>query len=295
MGGSIGVESAASGGARFYLQLSLPTVRPPPVEPESPPEPTAGGGIANQRALVVEDQPYNQLVARTVLERLGYTVEVSGDGADARRCLDSTDYALVLLDWDVPGAKGDELARHLRARPAGPSAAVFAVTAHDSEEIRRRCLDAGMDGFFVKPLEEISLRQALQKLHAPRPAPTGIVAGASDGGFEIFDYLGRGDAVRSRLAAEEYRAQLAHELAGLENALAAADLRAIAANAHRLRAHAAVVQCHPLNAAARVLQEKAAGDGDWRGAAGGVRHAAEQLRAALDALLKTTEADGGGT
>lgn len=268
LGGNVGVESELGSGSTFYLHV--------PVDPAKPGAPLADeeiGVTANlplpaeatkaRAALVVEDQEYNQLVARSILERLGYRVDVAATGQEARACIaEGGPYALALVDWDVPGAKGDELTPEIRARPWGGSTLVLAVTAHDDETIRDRCLGSGMNGFLVKPLEEDVLLHTLGSLR-------GLKRGEHESGtrepaasaqelpdFRVFDYLGSGDARRARVAAEEYLQQLNDELTGLVQASVEGDLAALATRSHRLRAHAAIVHCHPLKKAAHRLQER---------------------------------------
>lgn len=107
----------------------------------------------------------------------------------------------------------------------------------------------------------------------------------SGGDFKIFAYLGKNDPVRSRQAAEEYVVQLDRELEWLEAALAVGDRDATARRAHRLRAHAAVVRCQPLNQAAKQLQEEALAGADLTATAAQLRQSAGRLRADLKAFM----------
>lgn len=300
LGGQVGVESppAPKGvghrqrGSVFYLQLTLPVTYAQPASPASsgpesfPPatrkpagSPAEHANSSQERALVVEDQEYNQLVAVSIAARLGYSTDVAADGASARRRLKECAYSLILLDWDVPGAKGDELARLIRAQPGGREPIIVAVTAHDGDDVRSLCLEAGMDAVLIKPLEESVLKQLIRDVRANAQHAPPV-------DFQIFNYLGKGDPEKSQAALLSYLAQLNQEVEALRQALRSQDRHAVARAAHRLRAHASVVQFRPLNNVARILQESASGPDDYRGAGD------ETIRqaAALDAQLRRIHA-----
>ncbi|WP_324725978.1 ATP-binding protein [Actomonas aquatica] len=283
MGGGVGVESEPGQGTTFYLQLTLTHAAREAIEQLAEAASTQdlvenpGPPSQKRRALVIEDQEYNQLVARSILERIGYNVTMASNSDEAHTAIEAGGYSLALVDWDVPGAKGDELAPLIRATPSGQQVAILAVTAHDAEEIRERCLNAGMDGFLVKPLDETLLLHTLRSLHErgrQMTTPTPASSGPAD--FRVFEYLGRGDEVQARSAAQDYLAQLDSELDGLRSSAATGNTANISARAHRLRAHAAVVQFAALKDTARKLQECA------------VRQQSEELKP----LLRDVETHG---
>jgi CheY-like chemotaxis protein len=328
MGGGVGVDSQPGAGSTFFLQVTLASPAAArgagsPVSPDAgrggpsqsgnaapgeggPFAPTAPDAASGQtagplvvpsdgegearpalpsRALLVEDQPYNQLVARSILERLGYSVDVAATGAEARAQIEAGGFTLAVFDWDVPGAKGDELARFLRSQPNGESPIVLAATAHDTEDIRQQCFSSGMDGFLVKPLDEALIQETVHAAQLRRREAVG--SGAAD--FKIFHYLGYGDDAKAQIAANEYAAQLEVELKGVSDALAREDDPGLAACAHRLRGHAAVVRFIPLKEAARRLQ-KAAKSGAAREALAEAAREVDRQAALLRELLKSFRA-----
>ncbi len=114
--------------------------------------------------LVVEDNHVNQLVAVGILEYLGYSTEVAGNGIEALASLARTPFAAVLMDCQMPEMDGYEATVALR-RLEGTSAhtPVIAMTAGVSDGIRERCLDAGMDDYISKPVSPTELDAALAR------------------------------------------------------------------------------------------------------------------------------------
>jgi CheY-like chemotaxis protein len=68
---------------------------------------------------------------------------------------------MVILDLDMPGMDGFEVARQLRTQPEMKDALLVALTGWAQEEDRRRCFEAGFDGHLSKPMEIDALRQFL--------------------------------------------------------------------------------------------------------------------------------------
>ncbi len=119
--------------------------------------------------LVAEDNEINALLARALLVKLGHcpTMAASGEAAIeswlAARAA-GTPFDRVLMDLHMPGMDGLDATRRIRALEAEYGAArtpIIALTANASAEDRDACLEAGMDGFLVKPLDCERLAAAL--------------------------------------------------------------------------------------------------------------------------------------
>ena len=123
--------------------------------------------------LVVEDNSVNQEVARTMLEQLGCSVEVAGNGREALEATGRARYDLVLMDCQMPEMDGFEATRRIRAREAvsttgTPRLPIVALTAHVLESDRQACLAAGMDDYLSKPFTRLQLERLLTRW-LPRP------------------------------------------------------------------------------------------------------------------------------
>ena len=119
--------------------------------------------LANAQALLVEDNEINQQVAREILEGLGLTVSVVGDGRTALELLraDPGRYAVVLTDLQMPEMDGFELTRIIRNELGLIDLPIIAMTAHALEDVRRQCLATGMDDHVAKPIEPSALLTVL--------------------------------------------------------------------------------------------------------------------------------------
>jgi two-component system sensor histidine kinase/response regulator len=115
------------------------------------------------RILVAEDNAINQLVAEQVLAKLGYSVDIVGNGAEALAAIKSGLYSAVLMDCHMPVMDGFEAARQIRITEAGAERRlpIIAMTAGVMEEDRERCTAAGMDGYIAKPISIKAIDEAL--------------------------------------------------------------------------------------------------------------------------------------
>ena len=130
--------------------------------PATEDERVAPAAAPGARVLLVEDNPINALLARTLLAREGCKVDQATGGDEALAALAVGAYDLILMDMRMPGMSGLEATRRLRAQ--GIVTPVVALTANTFEDDRHACLDAGMDDFLVKPLSADALRGALARL-----------------------------------------------------------------------------------------------------------------------------------
>lgn len=105
------------------------------------------------RILVVEDNPANQLLAETVLEREGFVVDVAGSAVEAVRHITTNQPDLILMDISLPGQDGLSLTRDLKSDPATSCIPVVALTAHAMVGDREAALAAGCTGHITKPID----------------------------------------------------------------------------------------------------------------------------------------------
>jgi len=182
MGGAISAESVEGVGSRFRFTIACRTaaLARAAVAPAILDQPVEAVPTAALRVLVVDDHPINRDVARLYLERLDCRVRTAADGPEAVAAAGAEPFDLVLMDLQMPGMDGFEATRAIRAG-GGASAAtpVLALTAHAGEEMRARCLAAGMQGFIAKPIrrELLVAEMAAARRATPRPPDAGLLDG----------------------------------------------------------------------------------------------------------------------
>jgi CheY-like chemotaxis protein len=114
--------------------------------------------------LVVEDSHTNQLVAVGILEQLGFSTEVAGNGREALAALDRSAFAAVLMDCQMPVMDGFDATEEIRRREGTiRHTPVIAMTAGVSLADRSRCLAAGMDDYIAKPVDPAEVEATISR------------------------------------------------------------------------------------------------------------------------------------
>lgn len=204
--------------------------------------PAARPAVSLGRVLVVEDNEVNQLVARAMITRLGYTVDVAADGADAITATATVAYAAVLMDCHMPVMDGFEATRAIRARgTAMQTLPIIAMTAGALDEDRERCLAAGMDDYLSKPVDPRVLEETLARWVTPAPVdPDTGPAAIEPARLEVLRGLGPPDGQGLLpAAAEAFRADVPSALEALRQASTDGRVEALRQAAHKLRGAAA--------------------------------------------------------
>ena len=108
---------------------------------------------AGKRILMAEDEPINQEITRGLLEDVGLLVDAADDGAQALQMALKNDYALILMDMQMPKMSGIDASMSIRKLPGRANVPIVALTANAFTEDREKCLAAGMNDFITKPLD----------------------------------------------------------------------------------------------------------------------------------------------
>jgi CheY-like chemotaxis protein len=170
---AFGISDTEHGGAIPWITVARP-VRPSrlaaAVHRVLAPAPEAPG---SRSILIVEDDPVSRHLLRACLVGLGYAPDTAESGEAALEALETRRYDLVLLDIQMPGMDGFEVARRVRAR-FGSQPRIIAITAATTKGDRERCLAAGMDDYLSKPMRFEELAAVVAERGEPVPAPFDI-------------------------------------------------------------------------------------------------------------------------
>ena len=119
------------------------------------------------RILMAEDNAINQRVAKLILKRSGFDIDLVGDGSEALDAHLAKPYDLILMDCQMPIMDGFEASRQIRQLSL-PQPVILAVTANALVGERERCLKAGMDDYLAKPFQADQLVALVKKWVAIR-------------------------------------------------------------------------------------------------------------------------------
>ncbi len=115
-----------------------------------------------KRVLCVEDNSVNMLLVSRIVEAEGHELIKAEDGPRALDILSETVPDIILLDINLPGIDGLELARRFKADERLAPVPLVATTAQVLVGDRERCLEAGCDDYLPKPLDIRKLRQIIR-------------------------------------------------------------------------------------------------------------------------------------
>jgi PAS domain S-box-containing protein len=172
MGGTVGIQSSAGQGARFWFRIKaaraldmLPLPAASPVNVTGAPPAVIDPRMLSGRVLVAEDNAVNRLVMSAHLAKFDITVQLAEDGQQAVALATSGErFDCILMDVRMPHLDGLEATRQIRAwerRHGHPRCPIIAVTANAFAEDQRECEAAGMDDFVSKPVMMADLQRAL--------------------------------------------------------------------------------------------------------------------------------------
>ena len=168
MHGRILASSQPGKGTVFHFNVLLKTVSAHAITPLPGQMPLSPPHFAGVRALVVEDNPVNQIVINGFLQKVGIKTRLTCSGQEALDILacDAEIFDLVFMDCEMPLMDGFETTRRLRnweQRQQRKPLHIIALTAHALPQYRQHCLMAGMDDYLSKPL---LLSKLVEKLHS---------------------------------------------------------------------------------------------------------------------------------
>jgi signal transduction histidine kinase/CheY-like chemotaxis protein len=165
MAGDISVSSCPGVGSTFRVTLWLAPGDATPASREAD-RPALPVGYQNAQVLVVEDQPLNREIVDALLNAVGITPAVAGNGREALDLLHEVGpraFDLILMDIQMPVMDGLSASRELRARAGFERLPIIAMTAHTMAHEKEVSAAAGMNDFIGKPFDNQAFYETLAK------------------------------------------------------------------------------------------------------------------------------------
>lgn len=240
--------------------------------------------------LLVEDNPINQQLAIRLLERWGHTVNLAVNGQEAvNRIRRQERFDIVLMDMQMPIMSGIEATELIRRHETEHNLArvpIIAMTANAMQGDREQCLEAGMDDYLSKPINQADLAAKLRMFSPPAASAQSLVspeAGFAASSPEPFDYaagVAAMDPEMIEILAPVFLEHYSNELNNLSQAITRNDAPEAMRRAHGLRGTLAAFGAKPAERLAAEIETLSR-----RGATQGLQVLFSHLDAELHQLI----------
>jgi len=166
MGGTIGVRSQVGRGSTFTVILPMQTIPEENIKELEQAKQDEEPAPLDRRlnVLLIEDDQVNMMIAQKMLEASGCRVDTAVDGPAGLELWQGNNYDMIFLDGKLPGMSGFEVVQKIRENEKeGERIPVVAITAYAMSGDREKFLQAGMDDYIPKPIDNDRLIRILKK------------------------------------------------------------------------------------------------------------------------------------
>ena len=248
-----------------------------------PPDPSlnTARSYKGQRALVVDDQRVNQLLAKHLLQLLGFEVNVAEDGEQAVLAVQAGRFDVVLMDLQMPtldGWQATQLIRQWEQSHAKTRVCILALTAHAQSTPPEHDASKGMDGYLTKPLTQQALQTVLLAARLGLPPPVSSPVNRQ----RLLARLGQDEAALRDMV-KAFGIDLGQCLNQAWEGMQLQDWAVVSAQAHGLKGLLSSMTAEAAAADAGAL-ERAARSGDAVGAMAAFSGLSESAKLAFDAV-----------
>ncbi len=223
--------------------------------------------IAGASVLVAEDHKVNQMLFKTILENLGHTVALAGNGKEAVEAVKKEEFDIIFMDVQMPEMNGYEATEEIRK--LNIKTPVIAVTASAVKGEREKCLAAGMSDFLTKPFKKKDLLPVLERwlnvedLELNDADDVEELESIPEDDREIFDldtavevFMGKKELVLKLL--NDLLPRIENQLEQIKEYAGKKDYDDIRKQAHSIKGSCANMSMNQISAAAAVLEKAAA-------------------------------------
>ena len=254
MRGSIDCKAQKPHGSMFWFSIPLG----PPSETNEADEESVKEKPMNVHVLVAEDSKANQLVVKSLLEKIGCKVELANNGAEAVKQASDTTFDMIFMDVSMPVMDGLEATRKIRG--TNMQIPIIATTANVFSEDRNKCLQAGMNDFVAKPVDPLQLKECIMKW-SPNSSTLNHSEKITEHQYELLDEdsLIRLESDTSKSMMPQlisiFITEMDERLKSLEAVQRSKDESKIIASAHAIKSSAGTFGALQLQDAARIVEE----------------------------------------
>ena len=251
MNGTIKVDSRKSQGSSFTIKLPFRIAArgKEPVDELLPENAAHQQEVQTQKVLIVEDNELNQLLLQQLLKSWGIPFSTASGGAEAVAHLRTGRFDLVLMDIQMPGMDGYTVTGIIRNELKN-ELPVIAMTADALPGQKERCIEAGMNDYIAKPIQEPELKRMVchyleQAAQEMRPLfqdePSFQEPALQYLNLDYLTAISMGNSAYEKEVFEQFFELLPRELGGLDEAIQKNDFMAIRRIAHSLKTTVAVM------------------------------------------------------
>lgn len=239
MGGRISVKSEVNRGSAFTIDLEFDKISNMAARTEvmTPVHNIEGTSLSNLKILVAEDNKMNQLLVKSILDKYDVVTEIVENGEEALAAMRRQPYDLILMDVQMPKVDGITATRLFR-KEIDTITPVIAMTAHVLPGEREKCIEAGMNDYLTKPLDEEEVITMLKRyflLHKKESVAVNNPVQTDWLNMKYLNSICGNDQVRVRLILTELKKQLPIEVAALQECLQKMDRERFIRACHHLR------------------------------------------------------------
>ena len=165
MDGVLDFESSADTGSVFWFDLPVAAQGVPATPAPTSKSTHLSTTRPHGRVLYIEENPANTILMQDILEDFTDTDPLFAASAEDGIALAlKAPPDLIVLDVNLPGMSGIDAVRYLRESPSTANIPIFALSADARDETRRRCMAAGINQFFAKPVDVTAFVRALNDI-----------------------------------------------------------------------------------------------------------------------------------